>query len=73
MSGRLDDPLSVLLLGFSPTASGISGSAETALRCPAVYGAVKVLAETVAQLPVHLYRRLPNGGREQRLPANSAW
>jgi hypothetical protein len=57
-SGSLADPWTALLLGFSPTASGITVSTETALRCPAVYGAVKVLAESVAQLPVHLYRLL---------------
>ena len=54
------------LLGVgTPTASGVAVSAETAMRCPAVFGAVRVLAETMASLPIHVYRRLPDGGRER--------
>ena len=48
-----------------PTASGIEVSPETALRCPPVLGAIRVLSETVQQLPVHLYRRTDDGGRER--------
>ncbi len=57
--------ITALLAAGTSTASGIAVSAETALRCPAVFGATKVLAETVGQLPLHLYRRLPDGGRER--------
>ncbi|MBI0435419.1 phage portal protein [Roseomonas sp. KE0001] len=65
-SGTLRDPWTAILLGGAgPTAAGISVSAETAMRCTAVYGAVKVLAETVSQLPLHLYRRAADGGRER--------
>lgn len=65
-SGTLADPWTALLLGGGgPTASGIPVSPETALRCAPVLGAVKVLAETVAQLPVHLYRHGADGGRER--------
>ncbi|HEU0156802.1 MAG TPA: phage portal protein, partial [Stellaceae bacterium] len=63
--GRLDDPLTLALLGGAPTAAGIAITAETALRSTAVFGAVRVLAETIAQLPLHLYRRAPDGGRER--------
>ncbi|USQ72281.1 phage portal protein [Roseomonas mucosa] len=65
-TGTLADPWTALLLGGGgPTASGITVSPETALRCAPVLGAVKVLAETVSQLPVHLYRRGADGGRER--------
>lgn len=66
MTGTLGDPWTALILGGSgPTASGVTVGPETAMRCAAVFGAVKVLSETVAQLPCHLYRRLPDGGRER--------
>jgi HK97 family phage portal protein len=39
----------------------------TALTCAAVYAAVRVLAETVAQVPLHIYRRgAPVGGVSTR-------
>jgi HK97 family phage portal protein len=41
----------------SPSASGISVSPERALRSIAVYACIRVLAESVASLPAHVYRR----------------
>ena len=35
------------------------------MRLSVVFSCVRVLAETVAQLPLHVYRRLPNGGKER--------
>lgn len=65
-SGTLKDAWTALLLGGAgATAAGVSVSPETAMRCTAVFGAIKVLAETVSQLPIHLYRRTPDGGRER--------
>lgn len=55
----------IALFGASPSASGIAVTPETAMRCPAVYASVKVIAESVAQLPLHLHRRLPGGGKER--------
>jgi len=46
------------------TVAGISVSPETSLQCSAVLSCVRVLAEGVAQLPCHLMRRLPGGGKE---------
>jgi HK97 family phage portal protein len=46
-------------------ASGIHVSPEISLRCPAVRGAVAVLAESVAQLPLILYRRGGDGSKER--------
>lgn len=46
------------------TAAGVAISPETALRCSAVLGCVRVLSESIASLPFSLYRRLPGGGKE---------
>jgi HK97 family phage portal protein len=48
-------------------ASGIHVSPEVSLRCPAVRGAVAVLAESVAQLPLILYRRGKDGSKERAI------
>lgn len=62
----LNDPYTAIILGgAAPTASGIAVSPETAMHCVPVYASVKVLAETVAQLPVKLFRRLSDDGRER--------
>lgn len=52
-------------------ASGVDVSPDAALRCSAVFACVKVISETVAMLPVHVYRRMPGGGKE-RLPGHVA-
>ena len=39
------------------TASGLYVGPEAALRNPVVYASVKILAELLGQLPLHLYRR----------------
>jgi HK97 family phage portal protein len=46
------------------TASGVTISPETALECTAVLACVRVLSESLASLPLNLYRRLPGGGKE---------
>lgn len=43
--------------------AGVSVNEATALGVPAVYAAVNVLAQTIAQLPCKVFRRLPSGGR----------
>ncbi len=50
-------------LNGNPTASGVSVTQETALRNPAVYRAVSLISSTVAQLPLKVYRRLPDYGK----------
>ncbi len=57
--------LLALLGGGAPTAAGVAVTPETALRVPTVYASVKVLAESIAQLPLVLYRRTPDGGKER--------
>lgn len=51
----------------TPTSTGISVSANNAIRVAAVMACVKVISESVGQLPVNLYRRLPEGGKEKAL------
>jgi HK97 family phage portal protein len=46
------------------TASGINVSPETSLQCAAVLACVRVLAESLASMPMNVYRRLPGGGKE---------
>jgi len=53
---------------FSPvaraTAAGVAVSAESAMRLSTVYKCVRVRAETIGMLPLIIYRRLDNGGKE---------
>lgn len=53
--------LAQLYLRGQNTFAGMPVSADTAMRVSAVYAAVRVLAESVAQLPLITYRRLPRG------------
>lgn len=53
------------LFGSTPTASGISVTAETALRSPTTLAACRVISESVGSLPFHLYRRSADGARER--------
>lgn len=40
-------------------------SSEAAMRNSAVYDCVKLVSEDIAKLPLIVYRRLPNGGKER--------
>jgi HK97 family phage portal protein len=52
----VDNAWALLFPGYQ-TASAISVNEHSALQCPAARAAVAVLSESVAQLPLHLYRR----------------
>ncbi|PVA06120.1 phage portal protein [Thalassorhabdomicrobium marinisediminis] len=56
-SVSLTDPEAFGLFGVAPTATGITVSANTALRVPAVSCAVGLIAETVGTMPVKVYDR----------------
>ena len=47
------------------TASGLRVSPESAMRCATVYACVRVIAETIASLPLIIYKTLPDGGKER--------
>ncbi len=47
----------------SQSSSGKSVTVDTAMRVSAVWACVRLIAETIATLPLGVYRRLPDGGR----------
>lgn len=57
--------ISALLDLGRATAAGIAVSPEAALRCVPAFAAIKVLSETVGSLPLHLYERRPDGGKDR--------
>lgn len=59
------DPALVEFFGGGMTAAGVSVTADSAMRIAAYYACVRVLSETLASLPLILYRRLPGGGKER--------
>lgn len=52
-------------MGRISTAAGVNVTPTKALQYSAVFGCVRILAETVAQLPLPVYERLPNGGKRK--------
>lgn len=58
-------PELIALFGGLPSAAGVAVTPETALRNSTVYASVKILSESVAQLPLHLFKRLSGGGKER--------
>ena len=46
-------------------AAGIHVSPQSAMRCAPVFAAVRVRCETIGQLPVNLFKRKRDGGREK--------
>lgn len=53
------------LLGGSSTYAGKKVTEESAMAYTAVYAAQKVIAETIASLPLPVYQRLEGGGKER--------
>lgn len=47
------------------TLAGVEISPSSAMQIAAVFACVRVISEGVAQLPLHIYRRLPGGGKER--------
>lgn len=54
------------LTGEVRSASGVQVTPDTAMRSTAVYGSVRILAETVASLPLFLYKRI--GKAKEKAP-----
>ncbi len=50
---------------FGPTSSGRAVNERTAMQMTAVYSCVRILAEAIAGLPLHVYRTRPDGGKEK--------
>lgn len=51
--------------GGGPTNSGQRVNAQTALQLTVVYSCIRVLAESVASIPLDVLRRLSGGGKER--------
>ncbi len=51
--------------GGGQAASGVTVNENTALQSTAVFACVRILAETIASLPLPVYRRLQGGGKER--------
>lgn len=49
---------------FGGTTLGRAVTERSAMQLTAVYSCVRVLAEAIAGLPLHVYRTAPDGGRE---------
>jgi len=50
--------------GGAQTSAGVSVTSATAMNFVAVYSCIDILSRTVGSLPLYLYRRLDNGGKE---------
>jgi HK97 family phage portal protein len=45
--------------------AGVRVTPETAMQCSTVLACVRLIAENVATIPLHVFRRLPEGGKER--------
>lgn len=59
------DPALAGLFGGGEAASGMVVTADTAMRATAVYACVQYLARSIAAMPLILYRRRADGGKER--------
>jgi HK97 family phage portal protein len=50
-----------------PTASGVRIGSDSAMRVSTFFACTNVLSQDVGKLPLILYRRLPDGGRERAI------
>ena len=64
-STSLSDPDSWGMFGMSASASGVYVSNENAMRMIAVLACIRLLAETLASLPLMAYRRTSDGGKDR--------
>jgi HK97 family phage portal protein len=60
-----NDFLQIMGWGDLASSSGVVVNVDTALGVPAVWAAVNFIAGTIAGLPLQVYRKLPDGGREK--------
>jgi HK97 family phage portal protein len=60
-----DNFLQVMGWGDMYASAGVNVNVDTALGVPAIWTAVNFIAGTIAGLPLQVYRRMPDGGREK--------
>lgn len=58
-----DEWLVSWMSGGGPSAAGIAVGPEVAMRCATVNACVRILAETIASLPLQVFERLDSGGK----------
>ncbi len=56
----------------SRTPSGIRVTADNSMACSAYTACIRVISDAVSSLPLHVYERLPNGGKA-KAPANPVY
>lgn len=49
----------------NPTSSGVPVDEVSAMSFAAVYACIRVISESVGQIPLKVYERLPNGGKRE--------
>lgn len=59
------DLLRLITGGAHESETGDLITVTSAMQAAAVFACVRVIAEDIGKLPCHLYRRLPNGGKER--------
>lgn len=59
------DPGLLAFYGWQPALSGISVTPESAMNCPPVAACVRLLADTIATVPLDFFRRVSDGERER--------
>lgn len=67
LSNPADASVIAKVLSGGLTRAGVSVDADTALKVGAVFACVRVLAEDVAKVPLILYRRRRQGGKERAI------
>lgn len=53
------------IFSSTPTSAGVAVTEQTAMRFVAVFACIRILSETPASLPLHVYKRLAGGGKER--------
>ncbi len=59
-----------LFIEYSSSKAGVSVNSETAIKVAAVFACVKILSETVACLPLPLYQRIKDKGKDKAVNHN---
>ena len=63
--GYYVDSFPSLLNSLMPSSSGIIVNENTAMTYSAYYACVKVISETIATIPLHIYKHRKDGGKER--------
>jgi hypothetical protein len=63
--GSGERELARLMSGSSPALSGVAITEDSALTIAAFWSGVRIISESVASLPLHLYKRIGESGKER--------